>query len=481
VTASQKKHDLKDAKYIKYVDRFKIDKCTINRKKKVQRIVSTAVVLLCVAFLIFGGFNLVGANTYAYVLTVNGDEIATMASEGEAQSAIDNYINQLSNKTGMKLSYDDNVKIDKISADGVVYASTADAAKALDGKMNIMADAVGVYIDGKISMYVANEDTARNAVAKVKDYYSTDAGKSLISVSVLEKIAVSTTQVALDKVLDENSAVNMLMYGSAGNHYYHVADSGCTLADVATANKIDVAQLSKLNPTLTSGELPLGTAVVLTNFDPLISVQIAKEVVEKKDLAYKTETIDNVKLARGTKNVITKGVNGKEEVTSKVVETNGVVVSSTRLSAKTLEEPVDQVVERGVKIVVASRGNGSSGILGWPLAGNITSRFGSRSLGYHTGIDIDGEVGDTVVASESGTVIFAQNDGNYGKLIKIDHGGGLVTWYAHLSKYYVSVGDEVQRGDSIGAVGVTGRTTGSHLHFEVRINDNAYNPLNYLD
>ncbi len=481
MVASQKKNVLKDAKYIKSIDNNSLNKGRISHTKKVQRIVSTAVVLLCVAFLIFGGFNLVSANNYAYKLTVNGDELAILASESEAQSAIDNYLNQISDQTGMKLSYDDDVQIEKVSADGVVFASTSDATSALDGKLNIMADAVGVYIDGNLSMYVADEKTARTAVDKVKEYYSADAGDSLISIDVLEEVAVSPAQVELEKVLDADSVVNMLMFGHIGNHYYYIADSGCTLADVAAANNIDAAQLSKLNPTLNNSELPLGTEVVLAQSEPLIDVQVAKKVVGIQELAYKTETIDNTSLARGNENVITKGENGQEEVTSKVVETNGVVVSSQRLSAVTLEEPVDQVIERGVKIVVASRSNSGSGILGWPLAGNITSRFGSRSLGYHTGIDIDGSVGDTVFAAESGTVVFAAYSGNYGNIIKIDHGGGLETWYAHLSEFYVNSGDEVSRGDSIGAVGVTGRTTGSHLHFEVRINDVAYNPLNYLD
>ncbi|MCL1874403.1 MAG: M23 family metallopeptidase, partial [Clostridiales bacterium] len=88
--------------------------------------------------------------------------------------------------------------------------------------------------------------------------------------------------------------------------------------------------------------------------------------------------------------------------------------------------------------------------------------------------------GTPIYAAESGKVIFASYSGGYGNLVKIDHGDGLHTWYAHMSKFSVKVGDSVSKGQQVGAIGTTGRTTGPHLHFEVRINGTAYNPLNYL-
>ena len=115
-----------------------------------------------------------------------------------------------------------------------------------------------------------------------------------------------------------------------------------------------------------------------------------------------------------------------------------------------------------------------------PIAGIITSRFGSRRSGTHTGLDIATSAGTPIRAASPGTVIHAGWKGSYGNLVKISHGNGIETWYAHCSKIYVNVGDQVNQGDIIAAVGSTGNSTGPHLHLEIRVNGQALNPQNYL-
>lgn len=118
-----------------------------------------------------------------------------------------------------------------------------------------------------------------------------------------------------------------------------------------------------------------------------------------------------------------------------------------------------------------------------PVSGYITSRFGSYSrlrVSSHTGLDIAATTGTPIVACSGGTVTFSGTNGSYGKLVKIDHGNGVETWYGHCSKLYVSVGQEVKAGEKIAAVGSTGNSTGPHLHLEIRINGTAVNPQKYL-
>lgn len=123
----------------------------------------------------------------------------------------------------------------------------------------------------------------------------------------------------------------------------------------------------------------------------------------------------------------------------------------------------------------------------WPVDGKLESGFGVRrnpfggnSSEFHTGQDIVVPWGTSVIAGAKGKVTFVGWQNGYGQLVIIDHGGGLTTRYAHLSEFDVELGQEVGRGEYIGRVGSTGRSTGPHLHYEIRINDEPVDPLQYL-
>ncbi len=116
----------------------------------------------------------------------------------------------------------------------------------------------------------------------------------------------------------------------------------------------------------------------------------------------------------------------------------------------------------------------------WPTSGPVTSGFGMRWGAMHAGLDIAPPYGTGVYAANGGTVILAGGQGGYGNLILVDHGGGFVTAYAHLSGFAVGVGQSVNRGELIGYVGSTGDSTGPHLHFETRVGGAAQNPYSFL-
>ena len=171
----------------------------------------------------------------------------------------------------------------------------------------------------------------------------------------------------------------------------------------------------------------------------------------------------------------------KEQYTNEVTEAQRVSeetnVTLTALSVEkiTLEDQIkkEEAVRKSTTFI-------------WPASGRFTSPFGyrihpiSRTRRMHTGIDIANSSGTNIAASQNGKVIFTGYQGSYGKLIVIRHANGMETAYAHLSRISVSVGDTVTQGQSIGKMGSTGGSTGSHLHFEIRKNGTAVNPMNYL-
>lgn len=148
--------------------------------------------------------------------------------------------------------------------------------------------------------------------------------------------------------------------------------------------------------------------------------------------------------------------------------------------SKQLEKQLTQLLDKTKKY--------AGGVMLWPTPGytRISSPYGMRVhpiykvKKMHTGIDIDAPSGAKIVAANSGKVIMAGWNGGYGNCVIIDHGGGMATLYAHQSKILVSVGDTVEKGQTIGKVGSTGLSTGPHLHFEVRKDGETKNPTDYV-
>ncbi len=198
-------------------------------------------------------------------------------------------------------------------------------------------------------------------------------------------------------------------------------------------------------------------------------------------------------------NELTNRVEAVEDTSRKLAEKSGVASVSAAFSGRggpalpietdeltALEEKMRRLEQdlKGYEALLRDRGYTPSA---WPVVGKLESGFGGRrnpfgggSYEFHTGQDIDAPWGAPVVAGANGKVSFAGWQNGYGQVVVIDHGGGLTTRYGHLSQIDVSQGKAVLRGEHLGQVGSTGRSTGPHLHYEVRINDEPVNPLQYL-
>ena len=178
-------------------------------------------------------------------------------------------------------------------------------------------------------------------------------------------------------------------------------------------------------------------------------------------------------------NIVEKYTQNEEEVDTSDVETAKVNLKET---VQTAIAEIEQQKEEEERINALPSINGIK-LAVTPIEGRITSRYGVSSSirkSTHTGLDISAVQGTDIKVLADGTVTFASYNGSYGKLVKIDHGNGVETWYAHTSKMYVNVGDTVKAGDVIAAVGSTGNSTGPHLHLEIRVNGEHVDPQDYL-
>lgn len=178
-------------------------------------------------------------------------------------------------------------------------------------------------------------------------------------------------------------------------------------------------------------------------------------------------------------NIVEKYTQNEEEVDTSDVETAKVNLQET---VQTAIAEIEQQKEEEERINALPSINGIK-LAVTPIEGRITSRYGVSSSirkSTHTGLDISAVQGTDIKVVADGTVTFASYNGSYGKIVKIDHGNGVETWYAHTSKMYVNVGDTVKAGDVIAAVGSTGNSTGPHLHLEIRVNGEHVDPQDYL-
>ena len=158
----------------------------------------------------------------------------------------------------------------------------------------------------------------------------------------------------------------------------------------------------------------------------------------------------------------------------RITKENGEVVKEEWLGQEVLEASVTEIVIQGTKVT----GEGS-GVFTWPVSNAvISSSFGQRWGRQHKGIDL---VGDrSIKASDEGVVTFAGQQSGYGNVIIINHRNGYETVYGHLKSIDVKVGQIVEKGEAIGVMGNTGRSTGTHLHFEIKKDSVAQNPMKYL-
>ena len=197
--------------------------------------------------------------------------------------------------------------------------------------------------------------------------------------------------------------------------------------------------------------------------------------------------VNTLEEATNVVNEIKEEYNGnKEELNLQIIEKytenkEEAKTDSIEIAKSNLNKKIDEQIEKEEENTIATI-NGIK-IAAKPVNGIITSRYGessSRRRSTHTGLDIACKTGTPIKVVSDGKVTFAGKKGSYGNLVKVEHGNGIETWYAHCYKITTSVGTNVKAGDIIATVGSTGNSTGSHLHLEIRINGETINPQKYL-
>jgi|GEM_PF-135833 len=317
----------------------------------------------------------------------------------------------------------------------------------------------------------AKESTSSDEAAEASE---PTPSKTVTEVAFVEEVAIDSVETSPDAIEDEEEIYNRILQGSTKPTTYVVQKGDC-IGCIAQKFDIDTDVIYENNPWIQGDRITVGDELDLTVRMPDITVKTVETVVEIAEIASPIEYRKNDQMKEGETKTIQEGTPGSQKLTYLITKKNGYIVTEELADKQVLVEPTTTIIEKGTMVV---KGVGS-GQFAYPVSNyKITSKYGKRWGRQHAGIDLIGN--KTIKAADGGTVTFVGNKNGYGKTIIIDHGNGFETLYGHLSSYDVSKGDKVEKGDSIGVMGNTGRSTGTHLHFEIHKNGSTVNPLSYL-
>ncbi len=356
-------------------------------------------------------------------------------------------------------------------------------------------------IDNTVKAFIKEDDF--DAFANKTQAEIIDTGTLIENIYIENKITIKKANVPVNETiyLDKETLSQYLLFGTTSPQQTYTVQAGDTIEDVAFNNKISTEEFLIANPNLTSSKSLLysGQQVTLGILKPQINIIEEDHVVKNEEENYTTVTEEDPNQYTTYSQVKQAGVKGENRVTQKIQKVNGETIRIAKVASETIREPVQEIIVKGTK-PVGYQGYGNvvptRGEFGWPATcSTISSGFGWRWGTLHDGIDIAGcGYGSNIFAAQSGTVVVsAKKPGYYpggygdnGEYIIIDHHNGYYTIYAHMCPgcRVVSAGDEVQKGQVIGAMGMTGAASGPHLHFGIwygypYYGGRAYNAMNF--
>ncbi|WP_019849698.1 M23 family metallopeptidase [Desulfitobacterium sp. PCE1] len=427
-----------------------------------------------------GGYYLNTTAPAAYVV-VNGETVGIVESVGSGEELLEQILEEEGEAFGEAAQIHDHIEFNTARIDNGYTPLTKEELK---GKLSFFIEAVELQIAGHSMFTLANQKEADELLKAYQEMYvKEDENNKLSSVAFEEEIKTQDVEALPEEITTVEKALEVLKQGNVQKEEYVVEENDSWWL-IARKNDLKTVEVLAANPGATLDTIiKPGEKINIEKVSPYLTVVFEGTSIVTETIPFDVETKIDSKLASGTSKVTKAGSDGEKVVTYSYVQKNDKVVTKAVVDEKVTKEAVNQVVTKGpqrVQVASASRGSGLVPGLVRPYGGYVSSYYGYRGSEFHTGIDYAGSTGDPFVAAAAGTVIFAGRQGNYGNSILVDHGNGIQTRYAHASKLLVNVGQSVSQGETIGLVGSTGRSTGSHLHFEIIVNGDTVNPANYV-
>ncbi len=498
----QEKHDRSknDSKISKFKEQ--VNKASFFKYRKV--IMAGAAVVLIAGTVYLGGQQYVKANTISYYRVYLGDQdLGAIMNEAQLQAVIERKeqeykekypgVNMVVNTEAITTKPEEAFKaeVDAEATLDTLYSKLTGYAKGMELKVNgeviaIVKDpaAVQEVLKQVKSTYIPYlQDSSNTLAAKVqrtggRAAASTNVkstGAELESAEIAEEVKQSAVKVSPDRVISAEEAAQLILEGGEKAVQYEVHE-GDTISSIAARFGVSQSDLFAANPGVQERTLQIGTVLNVKAIQPALTVRsverITEEIVTEPQVVVQT----NPEMRAGETKVISLGASGLKLMEYRVTKENGLLMSEEWLGQEVIKPSSPKIVMKGTKVVLGE----GSGQFAWPvLSAKMTSSYGQRWGRTHKGIDLVSS-NKSILAADAGVVSYVGTKSGYGNVIIIDHKNGYETLYGHLKEYIVEKGQVVEKGEKIGVMGNTGRSTGTHLHFEIHEDGSVQNPLKYL-
>lgn len=450
------------------------------------------------------GRDYVQANSVDYYkVLVNGELAGEISSEEKVEEFLTKKAEELDNaESPVQLALNENQVA--YTAERAFKKKTDDETTLtrLEGMLQTHAIGVKVIVDGEEVGIVRDELTAKKLLQRVKNQYAPtrllaknptaevrtlsataadddepEPPKRVITaVDFAEEVEMVESRLSVNQVDDPDELFEKLTKGEPIPRTYTVQQGDC-IGCIAVKLNISEELIYQNNKWIKNDFIKVGDVLDLSEEEPpILNVNSEEEITEIETIEPPIEyqTSDSMKL--GQQKVLTEGKEGSQRVTYRLIKRNGSLIEEEQIAKKVLVEPTPTIILKGTKVI---RGEGSGKFI-WPVSGaRVTSYMGSRWGRMHNGIDMIGN--SNIRAADEGVVEFAgYKKGGLGNAVIIDHQNGFKTVYGHMKSVGVKKGQIVEKGDKLGVMGSTGRSTGTHLHFEIHLNGKIKNPTSYL-
>lgn len=413
----------------------------------------------------------------AYEVTIQGVPFAIVRNKDEFWNALEDAKKQIQVMHEKEVLISDEISFAEVKTYKGEVTAHENMVKSIKRLSDVKVKTAAIVIDGETIVLLDNTEIAWEILDELKAEYSEGDDVEYISVEFYENVVVEELFITNGVIRNKEEALYYLRKGTDEAKIHTVVPGENSWA-IAKKYKLTVKNIEEANPEINSARLKIGQELNLIVPKPYISVLTKEYATITKPIPFDTRYTKTNAIYAGDRMITTRGVQGQKEIRLFIARKNGEKVEEEILEEEIIFSPTTRVIAQGTKPRPETI---ATGIFANPTRGRLTSPFGMRWGRRHEGIDIAAPIGTSIIAADGGLVTFAGRRGAYGNLVIVNHENGFQTYYAHCHRFHVKVGDRVHKGQIIATVGNTGRSTGPHLHFEVRKNGVPVNPMSFVN